>query len=115
LQKLPANSEGFSGAEIEQAIAAELYTAFAQKQQLTTKVLLEDIHSTQPISVTAPKKWPSFANGPRPAPLQQTDSAPPHRAYQYRIAAHLVFPIEHIAYRRLTWPLKPQKLSASIP
>jgi hypothetical protein len=30
LQKLPANSEGFSGAEIEQAIAAELYTAFAQ-------------------------------------------------------------------------------------
>jgi AAA+ superfamily predicted ATPase len=52
LEKLAANSEGFSGAEIEQAIVAGLYTAFAQKQQLTTEVLLEEMHSTQPLSVT---------------------------------------------------------------
>jgi ATP-dependent 26S proteasome regulatory subunit len=52
LEKLAAGSEGFSGAEIEQAIVAGLYTAFAQKQQLTTEVLLAEIRSTQPLSVT---------------------------------------------------------------
>jgi SpoVK/Ycf46/Vps4 family AAA+-type ATPase len=52
LGKLAAASEGFSGAEIEQAIVAALYTAFAQKQQLTTEILLAEIRSTQPLSVT---------------------------------------------------------------
>ncbi len=52
LLKLAVASEGFSGAEIEQAILAGLYTAFAQKQQLTTDVLLAEILSTQPLSVT---------------------------------------------------------------
>lgn len=50
--KLAGVSEGFSGAEIEQAIVAGLYTAFAQKQQLTTEVLLSEMRSTQPLSVT---------------------------------------------------------------
>jgi ATP-dependent 26S proteasome regulatory subunit len=50
--KLAAGSEGFSGAEIEQVIIAGLYTAFAQKQQLTTDVLLGEIRATQPLSVT---------------------------------------------------------------
>ena len=52
LGKLATGSEGFSGAEIEQVIIAGLYTAFAQKQQLTTDVLLLEIQSTQPLSVT---------------------------------------------------------------
>jgi ATP-dependent 26S proteasome regulatory subunit len=52
LVKLAAISDGFSGAEIEQAIIAGLYTAFAQKQQLTTEILLAEIRSTQPLSVT---------------------------------------------------------------
>ena len=52
LPKLAAGSDGFSGAEIEQVIVAGLYTAFAQKQQLTTDVLLAEIHATQPLSVT---------------------------------------------------------------
>jgi ATP-dependent 26S proteasome regulatory subunit len=52
LAKLAAGSEGFSGAEIEQLIVAGLYTAFAQKQQLTTEVLLAEIRATQPLSVT---------------------------------------------------------------
>jgi SpoVK/Ycf46/Vps4 family AAA+-type ATPase len=45
-------SGGFSGAEIEQAIVAGLYTAFDRKQQLTTEILLGEIHGTQPLSVT---------------------------------------------------------------
>jgi ATP-dependent 26S proteasome regulatory subunit len=52
LQKLAATSEGFSGAEIEQAIVSGLYTAFAQKQQLTTEILLAELRGTQPLSVT---------------------------------------------------------------
>jgi ATP-dependent 26S proteasome regulatory subunit len=52
LPQLAVGSEGFSGAEIEQAIIAGLYTAFAQKEQLTTEVLLAEIRSTQPLSVT---------------------------------------------------------------
>ncbi len=50
--KLAAASEGFSGAEIEQAIAAGLYTAFSAKAQLSTEILLAEIHGTQPLSVT---------------------------------------------------------------
>jgi ATP-dependent 26S proteasome regulatory subunit len=52
LGKLAAASDGFSGAEIEQAIAAGLYTAFAGKQQLSTDILLAELKSTQPLSVT---------------------------------------------------------------
>jgi SpoVK/Ycf46/Vps4 family AAA+-type ATPase len=49
---LAAASGGFSGAEIEQAIVAGLYTAFDRKQQLTTEILLGEIRGTQPLSVT---------------------------------------------------------------
>jgi SpoVK/Ycf46/Vps4 family AAA+-type ATPase len=52
LAKLAAASEDFSGAEIEQAIIAGLYTAFSVKQQLTTEILVVEIQSTQPLSVT---------------------------------------------------------------
>ena len=52
LAKLSAASEGFSGAEIEQSIASALYTAFAAKQQLNTEILVAELKSTQPLSVT---------------------------------------------------------------
>jgi SpoVK/Ycf46/Vps4 family AAA+-type ATPase len=52
LQKLSEGSDGFSGAEIEQAIASGLYTAFAAKQQLSTDILINELKSTQPLSVT---------------------------------------------------------------
>ena len=52
LQKLATASEGFSGAEIEQAIASGLYTAFSRKQPLSTDILLGELRGTQPLSVT---------------------------------------------------------------
>ena len=52
VNKLAGATDGFSGAEIEQAIVAGLYTAFNRKQQLSTDILLEEIHATQPLSVT---------------------------------------------------------------
>jgi ATP-dependent 26S proteasome regulatory subunit len=52
LAKLAGASDGFSGAEIEQAIVAGLYSAFSAKQQLNTDILITEIQSTQPLSVT---------------------------------------------------------------
>jgi len=52
LGKLAGASDGFSGAEIEQVIAAGLYTAFGLRQQLSTEILLAEIEATQPLSVT---------------------------------------------------------------
>jgi ATP-dependent 26S proteasome regulatory subunit len=52
LAKLAGASDGFLGAEIEQVIAAGLYTAFGLKQQLSTEILLAEIAATQPLSVT---------------------------------------------------------------
>jgi ATP-dependent 26S proteasome regulatory subunit len=52
LPKLAAATEGFSGAEIEQAVAAALYTAFDRKQELSTDILLAEIEDTEPLSVT---------------------------------------------------------------
>ncbi len=44
-------TDGFSGAEIEQAIVAALYTAFAAQRPLTNEVLLDEIRTTRPLSV----------------------------------------------------------------
>ncbi len=52
VQRLAAASDGYSGAEIEQAIVAGMYTAFNAKQQLTTEILLGELKGTQPLSAT---------------------------------------------------------------
>jgi ATPase family associated with various cellular activities (AAA) len=50
--KLAAASEGFSGAEIEQAVIAAMYTAFDSKKPLSTDILLAEVLGTRPLSVT---------------------------------------------------------------
>lgn len=54
--KLAAAAEGFSGAEIEQAVTSALYSAFAQKAPLSTDTVLKEIQSTYPLSVTMKEK-----------------------------------------------------------
>lgn len=56
LDRLSAATEGFSGAEIEQAVVASLYSAFAQQQPLTTDHILEEINKTRPLSVLMKEK-----------------------------------------------------------
>jgi AAA+ superfamily predicted ATPase len=51
LAALAQASEGFSGAEIEQAVVASLYEAHALKQPLATKLILDELGSTRPLSV----------------------------------------------------------------
>ena len=62
LAKLAMASDGFSGAEIEQVIVAGLYTAFSQKQQLTTEILVAEIQATQPLSVTRAEEITAIRN-----------------------------------------------------
>jgi SpoVK/Ycf46/Vps4 family AAA+-type ATPase len=51
IQRLAAESKGFSGAEIEQAVVAALYAAHSRSSTLTTQHILEEIKATQPLSV----------------------------------------------------------------
>ena len=43
--------DGFSGAEIEQAVVAALYAAHSQRKSLTTEHILNEVRQTKPLSV----------------------------------------------------------------
>ena len=49
---LAAAADGFSGAEIEQAVVSALYSAFAAKGTLATATLLAELKATHPLSQT---------------------------------------------------------------
>jgi SpoVK/Ycf46/Vps4 family AAA+-type ATPase len=63
LEQLAKVSEGFSGAEIEQAIIAAMYEAFAQDREFTQLDIIAAVKSTLPLSrtmteqVTALRDW----------------------------------------------------------
>lgn len=52
VSKLADETEGFSGAEIEQVIIASLYHALHEKRAMTTELILEGVKATVPLSVT---------------------------------------------------------------
>ena len=52
IDRLVELSDGFSGAEIEQAVVSALYTAFSREEELTTEAIVEEIELTRPLSVT---------------------------------------------------------------
>lgn len=52
LKKLAEASDGFSGAEIEEAVVAALFDVFDKKQDLSTDAILSSINSTVPLSKT---------------------------------------------------------------
>jgi len=56
LARLAAATEGFSGAEIEQAIKSALYSAFSLKTELSTELILKEVESTRPLSQTMKEK-----------------------------------------------------------
>src|SRR5690606_37399474 len=120
LPTLAQASQGFSGAEIEQAIVAALYTAHADGRAVDNVLLLEEIGATRPLSVVmreqvealrawAPRRTVSPERGasagparPRPrraAAALAGDAVPPadrHRAHRHALAAavpgHPLFP-----------------------
>jgi SpoVK/Ycf46/Vps4 family AAA+-type ATPase len=56
LDGLSAAANGFSGAEIEQAIISALHQAFAQKTELNNGLILKAIEQSPPLSVTMAEK-----------------------------------------------------------
>ncbi len=63
LEQLAAATNGFSGAEIEQAVVSALYAAHAKQQPLANVHILEEVQRTRPLSVvmneqiTALRMW----------------------------------------------------------
>jgi SpoVK/Ycf46/Vps4 family AAA+-type ATPase len=53
---LAQQASGFSGAEIEQAVVAALYSAHARKEELTTDHIRTEITATRPLSVVMAEK-----------------------------------------------------------
>jgi len=56
ITRLAEKSEGFSGAEIEQAVVAGLYSALAESKPLDTQILVDELNKTQPLSVVMAEK-----------------------------------------------------------
>jgi len=52
LDQLATAAEGFSGSELEQAVVAGLYTAFAEETDLDHETLVAEIETAVPLSVT---------------------------------------------------------------
>ena len=52
LAEIARQSEGFSGAELEQVVVAALYTAYGERAPLEDRHLLEEVARTRPLSVT---------------------------------------------------------------
>lgn len=55
-ERLAQMSEGFSGAEIEQAVVSALYAAHAQRQPVRQAALVEALLGTKPLSVVMAEK-----------------------------------------------------------
>ena len=51
LEKLAMMTDGFSGAEIEQAIVSALYAGHAKNEELSTELIADEIRQTRPLSV----------------------------------------------------------------
>ncbi len=56
LDALLAAADGFSGAEIEQAIVSAMYAAFADRRELTNEDILSELTATSPLSVVMAEK-----------------------------------------------------------
>jgi SpoVK/Ycf46/Vps4 family AAA+-type ATPase len=77
LESLARTSEGFSGAEIEEAVISALFDAFSRKSELTTDILLASLEETVPLSRTMSEelnRLRTWAAG-RARPATGTDAA----------------------------------------
>ena len=68
MKALAARSEGFSGAEIEQAVVSALYAAHTNKQPVNAALIAAELEATRPLSVVMGEKiaelreWASETN-----------------------------------------------------
>lgn len=62
VKQLADASDGYSGAEIEQAVIAGLHDAFSSKKKLTTEIVLNALKDSPPLSVTMAEKVAELRN-----------------------------------------------------
>ncbi len=80
---LVAQTEGFSGAEIEQVVIAACFNAFNERRTLTREDLLHEIDNTVPLSVTQAEQiaqlraWADIRAVAASAPEDRTGYATP--------------------------------------
>ncbi len=60
LESIANTTDGFSGAEIEQAVVAALYAAHAQRKDLTTEHILTEVGQTRPLSIVMQERITSL-------------------------------------------------------
>ena len=56
MKALAMRSEGFSGAELEQAVVSALYTAHSSNQTVSARVIATEFEATKPLSVVMGEK-----------------------------------------------------------
>lgn len=66
VHSLAEASDGFSGAEIEQAVVSAIYAALAQDQAVDTAILLAEIGKTRPLSVLMAEKIAALRRWAKP-------------------------------------------------
>ncbi len=76
LRALSRHSEGFSGAEIEQAIISGLFDAFSNGCELDTPILLQSLAETVPLSKTMNEELARLRNWAHGRARPATDAAP---------------------------------------
>jgi ATP-dependent 26S proteasome regulatory subunit len=79
LETLARTAEGYSGAEIEEAIISAMFDAFYDKQELTTERVLDSLRQTVPLSRTMKedidelRKWAASRARPATSPEAAQD------------------------------------------
>ena len=73
LHALASLSDGFSGAEIEQAIVSALYLARSESTSLTTDHILHELEVTRPLSVVMAERIASLRAWARDGPSLHID------------------------------------------
>lgn len=62
LEEVAIASEGFSGAEIEQAVVSALYTIHAENNEMNTQYLIDEIRQTRPLSIVMSEQIDQLRN-----------------------------------------------------
>src|SRR5690606_22934082 len=76
LPRLVAASDGFSGAEIEQAIVAALYAGYALRQAPGAPLVLAELEKTRPLSVLMAERVAALRHWARDRTVPADQSRP---------------------------------------
>lgn len=77
LDALAASSEHFSGAELEAALIAALYTAFARGAQLSTELVLGELRASRPLALTRAEDLTALRDWARERAVNADEDATP--------------------------------------